>query len=194
MSIRLWTFSSSRTGGIGLMMTCIGTWWTSLIPSEWIDLLSLFSPSAEPDRVDIIDLFLRKNPTGVTRTRHDPNIYRLPVSPLPCFRRAWFNGSLSLVFLTANQRRRVLLVCQQLLADNLEKYVNMLLITSSMFLVIFGVSGSITFEVDMTSRQLRQSCSKAATLIWRHVNVSPVIPLFLLCFCSLTSPEWTLPC
>lgn len=56
--IRLWTLSSSRTEGIGLVMTSIGTLWTSSILSEWIDLLSLLLHKSLLVPVDIVDLFL----------------------------------------------------------------------------------------------------------------------------------------
>lgn len=78
--IRLWTFSSSRTGGNGLMMTSIGTLWTSSMLLEWIDLLSFLSPVAS-DRVDIIDSSTQESLifTRVTGPRKKRNIKRLIV-------------------------------------------------------------------------------------------------------------------
>lgn len=75
--IRLWTFSSSRTGGIGLMMTCIGTLWTSSTLPEWIDLLSCFLSPVAPDWVDIIEVCPRDRTlifTRVTGSRKNTNI------------------------------------------------------------------------------------------------------------------------
>lgn len=39
--MRLWTFCSSKTGGMGRMITSIGMLWTSWILSEWIERFSL---------------------------------------------------------------------------------------------------------------------------------------------------------
>ena len=38
------TFSSSSTGGMGLLITCMGTWWTSVIPAECTLLIVAIAP------------------------------------------------------------------------------------------------------------------------------------------------------
>lgn len=76
VSMRLWTFSSSSTGGNGLMRTWRGTLWTSSMESEWIDLLSL--PSVMPRSVVVFDMFLLVRNTRfncVLFRCHNRNIY-----------------------------------------------------------------------------------------------------------------------
>lgn len=55
VSMRLWTFCSSSSGGNGLMMTCTGTLWTSSMESEWMDLL--LSPSVTPRSLHVPNMF-----------------------------------------------------------------------------------------------------------------------------------------
>lgn len=71
VSIRLWTFSSSSTGGKGRMMMFRGTLWTSPILLEWIDLLaSLLVVQLVPNSQAVFDMFLFKRiPDFNTTTR-----------------------------------------------------------------------------------------------------------------------------
>lgn len=54
--MRLWTFCSSKTGGMGRMITSIGMLWTSWMLSEWIERFSLLK----------LLMFRLKIPSGFT--------------------------------------------------------------------------------------------------------------------------------